>query len=39
MLLAARLVAGVAWALLLQDLNFGGPPQPPWNPCDVLALS
>jgi hypothetical protein len=39
MLLAARLVSGVACAPLLQDVNFGGLPQPPWNPCDLLALS
>jgi hypothetical protein len=39
MLLEAMLVAGAASALLPRDVNVGGLPRLPWNPCDLLALS
>jgi len=39
MLFAAMLVVGAACALLPGDVNVGGLPQSPWNPCDVLAVS
>jgi hypothetical protein len=39
MLFAAMVVAGAAYPLLPGDVNVGGLPRSPWNPCDVLALS